>query len=69
MKTLLNIGESILLFITILLTVLSITILNKNFIKFECKKNDYYNKVVNSSSWKVTKPLRDVKKIINNRRF
>ena len=31
--------------------------------------NDDYNKVINSSSWKVTKPLRDVKKIINNRRF
>ena len=70
MKTLLNIGESILLFITILLTVLSITILNKNFIKFECKKNDYYNKVVNNikndTNYDINIDSNDVKIDMNN---
>ena len=46
MKVLLNIFESLLLSIAILLVVLCMTILNKRYIKFILDKTNYYDKVV-----------------------
>ena len=48
MKVLINIGESLLLAFTILLTVFSVTVLNKNFVKYEFKRHDYYNTITNN---------------------
>ena len=55
MKHLLNIGESILLSISIFLIVFCLTILNKNYIKFELNRYKYYDIIIS-----------DIKKDINH---
>ena len=69
MKHILNISESILLSISIFLIVFSLTLLNKNYIKFELNRYNYYDKVVNEINNEYGSTVvyyNDVKEDINN---